>query len=195
MRKVALASMVNFNVEEYFSTCRGWQVLICYAGAISEKEVDAALVEVDRRLEASYPLPFAKRVYNVLVEDLQNLFHHADFFPPDVLPEPEQQLAKSFGLFCVGLADGECRILTGNFIRPSEEDAIRSRVDELNSMDSEALRDYYRQVLNNEVYSVKGGGGLGLIDIARKSRQKLRYRFYPVEEGYLFYLLEVRVGM
>ena len=189
MRKVALASMVKFNVEEYFSTCKGWQVLMRYAGAISEKEVDAALVEVDRRLEASYPLPFARRVYNVLVEDLQNLFHHADFFPPDVLPERERQLAKSFGLFCVGLADGECRILTGNFIRPSEKEAICSRVD------SEALRDYYRQVLNNEVYSAKGGGGLGLIEIARKSRQKLRYRFYPVEAGYLFYLLEVRVGM
>lgn len=101
MRKVALASMVNFNVEEYFSTCKGWQVLICYAGAISEKEVDAALVEVDRRLEASYPLPFAKRVYNVLVEDLQNLFHHADFFLQMCFQSENVSLPKVLGCFAL----------------------------------------------------------------------------------------------
>lgn len=86
MRKVALASMVKFNVEEYFST---W------------KEVDAALVEVDRRLEASYPLPFARRVYNVLVEDLQNLFHHADFFLQMCFQSENVSLPKVLGCFAL----------------------------------------------------------------------------------------------
>ena len=37
-------------------------------------------------------------------------------------------------------------------------------------------------MLNNNQFSPKGGGGLGFVDLARKSGQKLHYDFKPVDD-------------
>jgi hypothetical protein len=47
--------------------------------------------------------------------------------------------------------------------------------------------------LNNGELSEKGGGGLGLIDIAKKSRNKLQYSFREIDEDYSFFTLTVKI--
>ncbi len=42
--------------------------------------------------------------------------------------------------------------------------------------------------MNNSGFSTKGGAGLGLIDMARKSSGKLNFEFAPVDDGYFYYL-------
>ena len=41
--------------------------------------------------------------------------------------------------------------------------------------------------------SDKGGGGLGMIDIARKSGQKLDFDFQQVDEEFSFYSLNINI--
>jgi hypothetical protein len=41
--------------------------------------------------------------------------------------------------------------------------------------------------------SAKGGGGLGLVDIARKSGNKLEYEFFNYNDNYYFFDLTIRV--
>ena len=45
----------------------------------------------------------------------------------------------------------------------------------------------------NGKLSKKGGGGLGLIDIAKKSRNKLGYSFKEIDEDYSFFTLIVKI--
>ncbi len=54
-------------------------------------------------------------------------------------------------------------------------------------MSREEKKDYYKSILNNGEYSSKGGGGLGIIDIARRSSEKLEYGFVPVDEQNAFF--------
>jgi hypothetical protein len=49
----------------------------------------------------------------------------------------------------------------------------------------------YNQVLTNNQYSEKGGGGLGLIDIARKGT--IRYHFSPVDTFSNYFTLIIKV--
>ena len=42
--------------------------------------------------------------------------------------------------------------------------------------------------------SAKGGGGLGMIDIARKSGKKLDYKFDPVDDQFSFFSLNIKVA-
>jgi len=42
--------------------------------------------------------------------------------------------------------------------------------------------------------SDKGGGGLGMIDIARKSGQKLDFNFLPVNNNFSFFSLNIKVS-
>ena len=56
------------------------------------------------------------------------------------------------------------------------------------------LKVYYKEVLNNGEMSAKGGGGLGMIDIARKSGKKLEYKFDPIDNSYSFFSLNIKVA-
>jgi len=49
-------------------------------------------------------------------------------------------------------------------------------------------------VLNNGEMSDKGGGGLGMIDIARKTGEKLNYNFMPVDDSYSFFSLNIKIS-
>ena len=42
--------------------------------------------------------------------------------------------------------------------------------------------------------SEKGGGGLGMIDIARKSGQKLDYEFLPIDDVFAFFTLTIKIS-
>jgi hypothetical protein len=55
------------------------------------------------------------------------------------------------------------------------------------------LKAFYKEVLNEEEFTGSGGAGLGIIDMARKSGQKIDYSFDSVSENHCFYSLQVKV--
>ena len=70
---------------------------------------------------------------------------------------------------------------------------VTSKIDYINSLNRDELKAYYKEILNNGELSEKGGGGLGLIDIAKKSRNKLQYSFREIDEDYSFFTLTVKI--
>jgi hypothetical protein len=48
-------------------------------------------------------------------------------------------------------------------------------------------------VLNNEEFSAKGGGGLGLIDIVRRTENKIEFDFQKINNIFSFYFFKVVV--
>jgi hypothetical protein len=73
-------------------------------------------------------------------------------------------------------------------------EGLKERIDKINSLEPDALKDFYKEVLNNGIMSDKGGGGLGMIDIARKSAHKLEYDFKKLDDKFTFYSLLVKIG-
>ena len=71
---------------------------------------------------------------------------------------------------------------------------LDQRLKKINSLDKEDLRDYYREVLGNGSVSNKGTAGLGMIDIARKSGNKLEYEFLDIDEEFSFFSLNVKIN-
>ena len=52
----------------------------------------------------------------------------------------------------------------------------------------------YKFILNHQKLSDKGGGGLGLVDIARKTGNKLNYNFENFNNDFQFFVLEVIIS-
>lgn len=184
-----------FDERDSFRVCDDWLVVSRYAGCIDEAVLNSTLSGLDDTLAArGLPSAYAKRVYSIVVEELQNLFHHADTLPEVLLNElPEG--ACNYAVFCMGFDGQQFKILSGNYVDAAIRDMLIGRLEHVNSLDAVALRKYYLSVLDNEMVSRKGGGGLGLIDIARKSHHALEYEFLPVGDGYFFYTLLVTVGL
>ena len=91
----------------------------------------------------------------------------------------------------VSRESGKYKISTGNFITQDKVDVLKNKIDKINSMGKEELKDMYKFILNHQRLSEKGGGGLGLVDIARKTGNKLEYTFEKYSDAYYFFNLDV----
>ena len=94
----------------------------------------------------------------------------------------------------IGKLDGKYSIFTGNYILNENINGLRRRLDEVNALSKEELKEYYKKVLNNGEMSLKGGGGLGMIDIARKTGEKLEYEFLEIDNKVSFFTLNIKVS-
>ena len=84
-------------------------------------------------------------------------------------------------------------IITGNYIDNAKVESFKENIDKINGMTEEELKKHYRESLSNNELSHKGGAGLGMIDIARKSGHKLEYRFDQVNDNISFFSLIVKI--
>ncbi len=166
------------------------KIMLSFNGEVTSDLLTSILQIMESKMENLDESPkIKKKVYNILVECLQNLYHHID--EDDTLTAANEKTA----LFMIRKnEDGEYSIMTGNYIANENIHLLKSKLDKINSMDKEELKDYYKEVLNNGEMSSKGGGGLGMIDIARKSGKKLDYNFKNVDERFSFFSLIVKIS-
>ena len=132
-----------------------------------------------------------KRVFNVMVECLQNLYHHNETSKSKDLDllDPEEKT----GIVMVAKNVTGYSIFTGNLMMNEGVHALKTKLEEVNAMGKDELKNLYKSVLNNGKMSEKGGGGLGMIDIARRSGQKLEYGFIPFDSKHSFFSLNVNI--
>lgn len=181
---------MSFDVNEYYTKLNGDDVLIAYKGEVSSELISNVLEVVEARMDDySEDSKIRKKVYNVLVESLQNLYHHIEVLPAEL----QNVFNEKFGILVVSRMDNKYRISTGNFIESEKVPQLKGKIDKINSMSPDELKDMYKFILNHQRLSEKGGGGLGLVDIARKTGNSLDYMFHEYDKKYSFFNLDVYI--
>lgn len=151
--------------------------------SMTEKNLDK--IEEDGKIK--------KKVYHVMVECLQNIAKHADDDTATASDNLEEGLAKT-GIFIIGNDDNEYFITSGNGIANENIAGLKEMIDNINSLDSDGLKELHKHKMRETAISEKGGAGLGFIDIARKTGNKLEYHFEPVDANNSFFLLKSRIS-
>lgn len=168
------------------------RIMLSFKGDLSADLVTALLGLVEMKMEVVEPdHRVQKRVFNVVMECLQNLFHHnsriaAGNGDGNKRDEPH-------GVVMIAHDESGYSILTGNYMAQGQVNDLKKHLDLVNGCEPQQLRDLYKTTLANGKFSINGGGGLGLIDIARKSGQKLEYGFVPLDNENTFFSLNVNV--
>lgn len=121
-----------------------------------------------------------KKVFNVMVECLQNISKHAD----SLNDEEERR-----GIVMVSKGDDSYNIITGNVIKNEKVPELKKSLELINSLDKEGLSTLFKQQIKETTISDKGGAGLGLIDIAKKTGSKLTYQFKELNQNVSFFIL------
>lgn len=166
------------------------KVILSFNGVVTADFLTAVLDIMENKMSNLNDSPkIKKKVFNVLVECLQNLYHHID--EEDDLKKMSKR-SKS-ALVMVVKDMGHFFVQTGNYIDKKSVSILDERLKKINSLDKEDLREYYREVLGNGNISSKGTAGLGMIDIARKSGNKLEYEFLEIDEEFSFFSLNVKI--
>ncbi len=173
-----------------YEEMKGDHVLLSYKGEVSFDMVKSLLDILEARLNREEKDPKTKKkVFNILVECLQNLSHHVDLSKGDIKKVPERRNA----VILLWFEKGAYQVATGNYIRNENIAKLKTWLERINGLPKEGLRDLYKSVLDNNTFSSKGGGGLGFIDIARKSGEKLVYNFDHVDEADSFFSFSIQI--
>lgn len=165
-------------------------IMLSFKGEVSFDLVRSVLDILEGRLEKIEDNPkVKKKVFNILVECLQNLGHHVEASGPNIDEEHDNT-----ALLMIWTEQGAYRVATGNYIKTENVEGLKDWLDQINSLDDrQELRKLHKEILNNNIISKKGGAGLGFIDIARKSGQKLDYSFKVVDEQYSFFSFQISI--
>lgn len=175
-------------VYEKFRSMMDNHIILSFKGEITSDIITMVLQIMESKLDSQNEKgSVKKRIFNILVECMQNLYHHAE-------AELEGEASTRKAMLELYLDEEFYHIVTGNFIRNDEIPPLRDRIERVNSLSKEDLRKYYRQTLDNNKISDKGGADLGMIDMAKRSGEKLVYHFQEVNESVSFFDLEVKVA-
>jgi hypothetical protein len=182
---------MSFDVVNYFSNLLNGNTIVYYKGNIDPEIINKVLDTVEEKMiMENEQSKLRKKVYNVLVESLQNLYHHVDKAPEGF----EDQSYEKYGILAINKVEGGYKIITGNFIQADDVEKLEEKIKRINRSTHEEITELYKFILNHQRISSKGGGGLGLVDIARKTGNKLNYTFKEYNDKYSFFCLNILIG-
>jgi hypothetical protein len=163
-------------------------IMLSFKGEVTFDLVNSVLKIMEEKLNRTEEdLSTKKKVYNVLVECLQNLCHHIE---ESVV---EESYNNKTAILMISMSETDYNVLTGNYISNKNVEHLKEWLDHINSNSKEELRELYKKILSNEQFTEKGGGGLGFIDIARKSGQKLNYNFKHLTDKISFFSFQINI--
>jgi hypothetical protein len=163
------------------------QTLFSFKGNMSDNLYDGILELAEYKLQQeSTTKSTRKKVFKVLIETLQNVYHHLDDLPPN---HGEYSVA-----FSLKKDNFTYTVSAGNHIHKTKVSSLRSYIDRVNAMSQSELKAFYLQRLSQGQLTNDGGAGLGFVDIIRKSKEKITYNFKPVNKDYSYFSLQVKVS-
>lgn len=160
------------------------KIMLVYEGEFTQDIMKSVLSMTEHNMDSmKEDLIIKRKVFNVMVECLQNIVKHSD--------ERKEQYKTS--VFFIGIKNGDYFICTGNLLEAENVPVLKAKLEQINSLDKEGLKNLQKELIKSGALSEKGGAGLGLIDIARKSGQKLEYSFDETESEDFFYSLYITI--
>lgn len=175
-------SFLDFAYQLY-RTMKTNEISLVYEGEVTQEITKTFTSLTERSLAKSEESNAVQRkVFNVMVECLQNISKHADSLSED--DENERR-----GIVMVSKGEESYNIITGNVIKNEKVSGLRENLEQINSLDKQGLSTLFKTQMKEGKISNKGGAGLGLIDIAKKTGSTLTYQFKELNEEVSFFIL------
>lgn len=179
----------RINLFEYFNDMCAKNIIFSFKGVITQ-EILADLGEIIKNhiSDFKYRPLVVKRVFSIFIEVAQNILHHS---AEKVTLGPHGE--RGSGIVMVVEHDHYFEIVSGNLISNSSSKSIEESCKLIHSLDKKALREAFRQKINSPVGEGAKGAGLGLLEIARKSENKVDFKIDKIDDTHSFFLFSVRI--
>jgi hypothetical protein len=163
-------------------------VLLHHEGAVDKTVVLDTLAQMEDILEAEgIDRQKKRKLVNIAIETLQNLQLHA-------YDNTHKEYAEKANFFLTR-SKGHINIIIGNLVDNLEVVVLEDKLNKINSLNDEEVKFLYGVIMKQTVvkFSSKGGAGLGLIDMKKKSGNALKFQFQPIDEQVTYFSLRIEV--
>lgn len=160
------------------------RLMFVYRGVVTNENSVPLLMLLEKEMENSeFGFVGRKRLFMFVLESLQNVTRHSD-----------RKEHSGMSLVVYSKIEGGYTVTTGNVISTTSIDDLKKRLDEINHLQTGEIRNVYRQMLSNSEFSSKGGAGLGLIEMAKKTGNRLDYDFLTLDNEHSYFILSKTVN-
>jgi len=169
----------------FFEKIKDDNLCLLYNGLISD-DITNKLIELSEyninNIEGLSKM--RKKASFLMAECFQNIIRHGE-----MVTDLEKHMNNSFFL-TRNWNDIYC-IASGNLVLKKNIHTIEAQMEVVNNLNKDELKDLYLQVLEHNEISGKGGAGLGLIEMARKSGQKLQFEFEDYNKSFSYFYNQI----
>lgn len=175
-------------IYELHKTMLEKDLILVYEGEFNQEITKSVLSMTERNMDTFNEDGGIKRkVFNIMVESLQNICKHSE-----KLENAGYKDANS-AIFMIGKQEDYYTITSGNPMLTEYVPDITRRLTNINKLDKQGLKLLYKDQIKNGHISERGGAGLGFIDMARKSGNKLGFDFETINDIYTFFSLKTTI--
>jgi len=158
-------------------------LMFVYRGVVTRENSVPLLMLIEKEMEnAEFGFIGRKRLFMFVLESLQNVSKHSDHV-----------LLANMSMVVYSKINGGYTVTTGNVISAENIEDLKKRLDDINNLEISEIRAVYRQMLSNSELSSKGGAGLGLIEMAKTTGNKLDYDFLQLDKENSYFILSKTV--
>jgi len=157
-----------------------------YRGHFSENITENILNLNDAKfVNDSDTFPYRNRISYFLIESLQNVIRHQDM--------PEDEDIANQGLIVLQKTNNSVYISTVNVICNDNIPVLETYLKKIKNLSPEELKTEYQKILLDGVISEKGGGGLGIITMARRTDGHIKFQFKKINDEFSYYYYQVQL--
>ncbi len=164
--------------------------IFTFSGVVSYNFLTATSMVIKKDLEASGES--SKKMTNlfaVVTEMFQNIMNYS------ARQVPIEGRTLGIGT-CVIKRSADMEsfcISTGNLITKIDEAKIRNKLDKIIALDRDGVKAYYKEIRRHGKDAHDEGAGLGFLEVAKKSKQKIKYEIRDVDEQFSYFEIEILV--
>lgn len=160
-------------------------ILVAFTGHFDHLVTTSLLKNIKSKLgDLQSMTGIDKKVYNVLVESIENITKYTS------------KNANGHTIAMLLLCKGEksFTVITGNHVFNKDIPALKERLERVVKLGQDDLKRLYRQQMLTK-RTDENSAGLGIIDIAIKSKNHIKYDFKPLNDETSFYLFQTEINI
>ncbi|CRI63888.1 conserved hypothetical protein [Thiocapsa sp. KS1] len=164
-------------------------ILMSFSGPFSHSIIEELGHAVKNYLEdASLARSSLMDVFAIYIEQAQNVRNYIKRWEQ----HPDHAQLRHSGIVVIAHDDGRYIVSSGNLIDRADAPGLVAHLEHLSGLDKAELKALQRRQMR-EPLTAAGGGGLGLIEMARKSSGPLLYTLTDIDDRFAFFSLSVTI--
>jgi len=165
------------------------EVILSYQGLFNFEIIGHLLNSLKDETESrGISISHYKKILSVMIEALENVFKYSEYFDKE-----KSLFPKYYPKFQLDKVNENYVLLTGNPILKTDIEKLSNHINKINNLDKEGLRQLFRNTLTNGQFSAKGGAGLGFIEMAKVTSEKINFSFDAINEKFSFYSCKILI--
>ena len=185
--------MHNLDLYSFRQEIRENNIILSFEGTMSQGVLTTLIEALREKVivnnwDSPNSMQYAiRKICAILVELAQNIQNHS------LEQALQDKTSSGSGIIVIRENKNSFTLTSGNNALKVDAENLASYCGQLNSLDETSLKALYKEKLRKERAKNVSSGGIGLIEMKRKSDQPFEYKMQPIDDKTVFFSLSVNL--